>query len=256
MLNFILREAWRPWLLRTCFIKSKMRQFRIFLVVVIMMWLEKVIVIRKNSLKHLTLQTACLMLALNGVVPIRLRKSFILFQFTRKKFAKTYLTASQFFLTILSVVLKRLTIRYFGPIIWNLIPEELKNITSWNISKKKLEDANLKTVHVEFVEITCIIWILLNYSNNQFGIRKHRQPYRGALVMGCSWGCRGLVGERPCGGLIAIEFAQQLCWDRASAWVFSCGFAVSFWGVFLREHLWMTASKCSFTHASLFLANC
>ena len=30
------------------------------------------------------------------------------------------------------------SIRYFGPIIWNLIPEELKNITSLNIFKKEI----------------------------------------------------------------------------------------------------------------------
>ena len=32
---------------------------------------------------------------------------------------------------------------------------------------------NLKTVHVEFVEITCMTLDLLNYSTNQFEIRKH-----------------------------------------------------------------------------------
>ena len=30
------------------------------------------------------------------------------------------------------------SIRCFGPIIWNLIPEELKNITSLNILKKEI----------------------------------------------------------------------------------------------------------------------
>ena len=30
------------------------------------------------------------------------------------------------------------SIRYFGPIIWNLIPEELKNLTSVNILKKEI----------------------------------------------------------------------------------------------------------------------
>ena len=41
------------------------------------------------------------------------------------------------------------SIRYFGPVIWNLIPEELeKHNLNWNKQNK--------TVHVEFVEITCI----------------------------------------------------------------------------------------------------
>ena len=48
------------------------------------------------------------------------------------------------------------SIRYFDPIIQNLTLEKLKNITSFNILKNEIEDVNLKTFHVEFVEITCI----------------------------------------------------------------------------------------------------
>ena len=46
----------------------------------------------------------------------------------------------------------------------------------------------------------------MNYSNNQFEIRKHRGgPYRGDLVMRCSGGCGELNGECSCGGMISIE---------------------------------------------------
>ena len=44
-----------------------------------------------------------------------------------------------FFILQITTVLKGSnSIRYFGPIIWNLIPKELKNITSLNIFKKEI----------------------------------------------------------------------------------------------------------------------
>ena len=42
-----------------------------------------------------------------------------------------------------------------------------------NFQKKKLGDGNLKTVYVEFVEITGVTLVLLNYSNNQLKIGKY-----------------------------------------------------------------------------------
>ena len=39
----------------------------------------------------------------------------------------------------------------------------------------------------------------------------------------------------------------QLCWNRTSAWVFSCKFAAYFQNTFFSEHIWMAASADSFT---------
>ena len=39
------------------------------------------------------------------------------------------------------------------------------------------------------------------------------------------------------------KVTKRLCWDRASALLFSCGFASCLWNIFLREHLWRTASE-------------
>ena len=39
------------------------------------------------------------------------------------------------------------------------------------------------------------------------------------------------------------KVAKQLCWDSASACLFSCGFNSYLYSVFVREHLWRTASE-------------
>ena len=76
--------------------------------------------------------------------------------FTRNNNGYYLLSKSNFVIPQIRTGLKRSnSVRYFGRIIWNLISEELKNMTSLNIfKKKKLDDGKLKTVHVEFVEIT------------------------------------------------------------------------------------------------------
>ena len=64
-----------------------------------------------------------------------------------------------------------------------------------------LKTGNLKTLYVELVEIT---WInLLNYSNNQFEIRKHRSSPTKVFFWSSVLG--GFAGERPCRGAISIK---------------------------------------------------
>ena len=78
--------------------------------------------------------------------------------FKRENNGYYLLWKSNFVISQIRTGLKRSnSVRYFGRIIWKLILEELKNMTSLNIfnkKKKKLDDGKLKTVHVEFVEIT------------------------------------------------------------------------------------------------------
>ena len=59
--------------------------------------------------------------------------------FTRNNNGYYLRSKSDFVIPQIRTVLKGSnSIRYFGPIIWNLIPEELKNITSLNIFKKEI----------------------------------------------------------------------------------------------------------------------
>ena len=59
--------------------------------------------------------------------------------FTRNNNGYYMRSESDFVIPQIRTVLKGSnSIRYFGPIIWNLIPEELKNITSLNIFKKEI----------------------------------------------------------------------------------------------------------------------
>ena len=59
--------------------------------------------------------------------------------FTRNNNGYYLRSNSEFIIPQIRTVLKGSnSIRYFRPIIWNLIPEELKNITSLNIFKKEI----------------------------------------------------------------------------------------------------------------------
>ena len=59
--------------------------------------------------------------------------------FTRNNNGYYLHSESDFVIPQIRTVLKGSnSIRYFGPIMWNLIPEELKNITSLNILKKEI----------------------------------------------------------------------------------------------------------------------
>ena len=66
------------------------------------------------------------------------------------------------------------SVRYFGPIIWTLIPEELKNITSLDILKKEIRRWKPTNCPCKICRNYVLTYDLLNYSNNQFEIRKHR----------------------------------------------------------------------------------
>ena len=76
--------------------------------------------------------------------------------FTRNNNGYYLHSKSDVILQIRTVLKGSNSVRYFGQIIWNLIPEKLKNNFIEHFQKKKLQDENLKTVHAEFVEIMCL----------------------------------------------------------------------------------------------------
>ena len=39
------------------------------------------------------------------------------------------------------------------------------------------------------------------------------------------------------------KVAEQVYWNRTSAWMFSCKFAAYFQNVFSKEHVWVAASE-------------
>ena len=96
------------------------------------------------------------------------------------------------------------------------------------------------------------IWLQNSINKSQ------KQPPRSVLTKRCSENIPQITGEHPCRNAISIKLlyrrtpvskcdlnkiAKQLYWNRTSAWVFSCKFALYFQSNLSQEHLWVPACE-------------
>ena len=101
-------------------------------------------------------------------------------------------------------------------------------------------------VYLSIFSVYKFLWTTVNKNFSQFhNFHNFSQNFfqRCFPGGGCPADVLRIFGGVSVRGFDFNEVAKRLCWDRASALLFSCGFASCLRGIFLREHLSRTNSE-------------